>query len=117
MRQEAYDRYLTTGQPTASHGTSASHAFAANVLINAKNVHIVQNLRNLYDHLMENHYIDCIVGFDPAMLSIFSRDVLKRIKEGDITWEKMVPAPVADAIRKRGLFGYVAQPAAAAIAK
>ena len=44
---------------------------------------MVDNLRNLYDHLLENHYIDCIVGFNPEILSIFSRDVLRRIKEGD----------------------------------
>jgi hypothetical protein len=34
------------------------------VLINAKNVKIVDHLSNLYAHLLENHYIDCIVGFD-----------------------------------------------------
>jgi len=111
MRQEAYDRYLTTGQPAAP-GASVGHAFAANVLITARNVHVVDNLRNLYDHLQENHYIDSIVGFDATILSIFSRDVLRRIKEGDPTWEKMVPVPVAEAIKKRHLFGYV-PPAAA----
>jgi hypothetical protein len=105
MRQEAYDRYLASGE-NAPPGSIASHAFASNVLITAKNVHVVDNLRNLYDHLMENHYIDCIVGFDRDILHIFSRDVLRRIKEGDPTWETMVPAPVAAAIKKRGLFGY-----------
>src|SRR5262249_39301736 len=47
MRQEAYDKYLTTGQ-TAPHGSVANHAFASSVLINAKNVHITDNLANLY---------------------------------------------------------------------
>ncbi|HEX2852884.1 MAG TPA: TonB-dependent receptor [Opitutaceae bacterium] len=108
MRQEAYDRYLSTGQPAAAAapGSSVGHAFSANVLINAKNVHVTENLRNLYDHLLQNHYIDSIVGFDTAILGIFSRDVLRRIKESDPTWEKMVPAPVAAAIKKRALFGY-----------
>ncbi|MEO6569098.1 MAG: TonB-dependent receptor [Opitutaceae bacterium] len=114
MRQEAYDRYLSTGQAVVAPGSSVGHAFAANVLINAKNVHVTDNLRNLYAHLCENHYIDSIVGFDSAILGIFSRDVLRRIKEGDPTWEKMVPAPVAAAIKKRGLFGYVATVSAAA---
>jgi hypothetical protein len=113
MRQDAYDRYLTTGQPSA-HGTVTSHAFASNVLITAKNVQVADNLRNLYAHLLENHYIDCIVGFDPRILGIFSRDVLKRLKEGDPTWEELVPASVAAAIKKRRLFGYT--PPAAAIA-
>src|SRR3954469_20749339 len=61
MRQEAYDRYLNTGGiPTP--GTQASHAFASNVLITAKNVHVADHLSNLYAHLLENHYIDTIVG-------------------------------------------------------
>ena len=83
MRQEAYDRYLAAGQPSGSAGTVASHAFSANVLINARNVHVVEHLRSLYNHLLENHYIDCIVGFDPGILNIFSRDALQRIKDRD----------------------------------
>jgi hypothetical protein len=114
MRGEAYERYLATGQPAASPGgpVAMAHAFAANVLINAKNAQVADHLRNLYDHLVENHYIDSIVGFDPAILNIFSRDVLRRIKENDPAWETMVPEPVAAAIKRRGLFGYAAPEAA-----
>ena len=107
MRQEAFDHYLATGgQPTATPNTNA---FAAGVLINAKNVQVVDHLRNLYAHLLENHYIDCIVGFDASILHIFSRDVLRRINERDETWEKMVPESVAKAIKTRHLFGYESQ--------
>jgi len=110
MRQEAYDRYLATAQSAAAPGSSGSHAFAASVLINAKNAQVTDHLRNLYDHLVQNHYIESIVGFEPTILHIFSRDVLRRINEGDPTWETMVPKPVADAIKRRGLFGYKAPP-------
>jgi hypothetical protein len=107
MRQEAYDRYLTTSQTTTVPTATGSHSFASSVLINAKNVQVVDHLRNLYNHLLENHYIECIVGFDQSMLHIFSRDVLRRIKEQDATWEQMVPASVVMAIKKRRLFGYI----------
>ena len=50
--------------------------------------------------------MDSIVGYDSDILSIFSRDVLRRIKENDPTCEDMVPAPVAQAIKARALFGY-----------
>jgi hypothetical protein len=110
MRQEAYDRYLSSGG-AAPPGSVAGHAFSAHVLITAKNVHIAPHLRNLYDHLLENHYIDCIIGFDRDILHIFSRDVLRRIKENDPTWEQMVPLAVAAAIKKRGLFDYSPPPA------
>jgi hypothetical protein len=113
MRQEAYDKYLTTGQTATAPGATGAHSFASSVLINAKNVQVVDHLRNLYNHLLENHYIDSIVGFDRDILHIFSRDVLRRIKENDPSWEKMVPGSVAVAIKKRGLFGYVCAPAVA----
>jgi hypothetical protein len=107
MRQDAFEAYVA--QNEFGHGVT-NHAFASSVLINAKNVKIVDHLSNLYAHLLENHYIDCIVGFDTKMLSIFSRDVLRRIREKDPTWEAMVPAPVVDAIKRRGLFGYSETP-------
>ncbi len=106
MRQEAYDRYRAAGG-TAPAGSHVTHAFASNVMITAKNVHVANHLRNLYDHLLENHYIDSIVGFDPDVLGIFSQDVLGRIRDHDASWETMVPAPVAAAIKRRRLFGYV----------
>jgi hypothetical protein len=105
MRQEAFDRYLSNGG-VAPIGSAVGHAFSANVLITAKNVHIEDHLRNLYDHLLENHYIDGIVGYDPEILGIFSRDVLGRIRDSDPSWEQMVPPSVGAAIKKRRLFGY-----------
>jgi len=107
MRQEGLDAYGSPANAGAAGSPRAqNHAFASGVLINAKNVQIVEHLRNLYSHLLEAHYIDCIVGFDPTILHIFSRDVLRRIKEGDPAWERMVPDIVVAAIKKRGLFGY-----------
>jgi len=102
MRKEAYAKYIVD---SGANGTSI-HTFASNVLINAKNVRIVERLSNLYAHLLENHYIECMVGFDTNILDIFSRDVLKKIKENDLEWEQMVPMPVAQAIKRRGLFGH-----------
>ncbi len=110
MRRNAYDNYLEEGtrarnpNPIASLG---SHAFASDVLVSARNLQVSQHLRNLYAHLMENHYIDCIVGYNADILDIFSRDVLRRLQDGDRSWEKMVPQPVAAAIKTNGLFGYV----------
>jgi hypothetical protein len=109
MQQGAYDRYIAgRGGPHPVSGADAAPAsnYAANVLISAKNLQVADHLRNLYAHLLENHYIDCIVGFDRDILNVFSRDVLYRIKADDAAWERMVPGPVAAAIKRRGLFGY-----------
>jgi hypothetical protein len=103
MQQMAYDSYLKTGQPSES---GLTHAFASKVLITARNVNVTDHLRNLYAHLLENHYIDCITGFNEDYLSIFSRDVLHRLKHNDPTWENLVPAKVAEVIKERRLLGY-----------
>ena len=115
MRQEAFDRYLSSGGSVAP-SANVAQSFAANVLITAKNVQVPDHLRNLYAHLLESHYIDSIVGFDRQFLGIFSRDVLRRIKEGDPSWEQMVPPTVAATIKRRRLFGYAETPATVAAA-
>ncbi len=118
MRRQTYDNYLkeeagesapANPSPLASLGT---HAFSNDVLVSARNLQVLPHLRNLYAHLLENHYIDCIVGYNPDLLDIFSRDVLERLQNGDDTWESMVPAPIATAIKQHGLFGYEAGSAA-----
>ena len=106
MRQDAYDRYLASGQPNGALGSGSGHAFSTGVMITARNLQVSDRLRNLYAHLLENHNLDCIVGSNPDYLNIFSRDVLQRIKSGDPTWEKMVPAKVAEFIKERKLLGY-----------
>ena len=71
-----------------------------------KNLQVAPHLANLYAHLMENRYLEGIVGFDTNILGIFSRDVLDRIRANDPSWEKMVPVPIVAAIKSRHLFGY-----------
>ena len=106
MRQDAFDRYLSNGAPPAHKTLDPTAELGTSVLITAKNLSVALHLRNLYDHLLENHYLECIVGFNPDILDIFSREVLSRIKAQDPSWETMVPARVATAIKKRHLFGY-----------
>jgi len=103
MSGEAYARYIVESRHTGAPAQSA----APNVLITAKNVRIADRLTSLYAHLLENHCIDSIVGFDRNILGIFSRDALKKIREHDLLWEDMVPEPIAIAIKRRGLFGHV----------
>jgi hypothetical protein len=63
-------------------------------------------LRNLYAHLLENHSIAAIVGYDAAIMDIFSRDVLNKIQTGESGWERMVPEKAAAIIKERHLFGF-----------
>src|SRR6266700_1367216 len=63
-------------------------------------------LQLLYDYLVRRGSFVQLDNFNPKYLSIFSRDVLKRIASGDESWDEMVPSQVAEIIRRRGFFGY-----------
>jgi hypothetical protein len=107
MNPHAYDYYRAVDNREGA-AVNVPVPFAATEdLITAENIQIEPHLRHLYAHLIENHYIESIKGFSPTIMSIYSRDVLQRISHGDASWEKMVPHPVADAIKERRLFGYV----------
>jgi len=64
------------------------------------------HLRHLYTHLLENHYIEGVTGFNLETLDIISRDVLTMIQHGDPAWEAAVPPAVVDTIKQRGLFDH-----------
>src|ERR1700727_2207285 len=63
-------------------------------------------LQPLYDYLAGRGSFVHLDNYRPEFLSIFSRDVLRRIAAEDDSWEGMVPAAVAELIKRRGFFGY-----------
>lgn len=106
MRHNSYQRYLETGHHAGNPAREVpTRALASNVLITAKNLMVTPRLQNLYAHLLENHCIECLVGYDASLLGITSRDVLQRIREGDPSWKEMVPKAVAEMIEQRKYFG------------
>src|SRR5437773_917167 len=64
------------------------------------------DLQPLYNYLVRRGSFVQLNNFNAKYLSIFSRDVLKRIASGDESWDEMVPPQVAAIIRERGFFGY-----------
>lgn len=63
--------------------------------------------RHLRDLLLETGHLEAIEDFNPSYLTCSPAEVLDRLRRGDPSWEAMVPAPVAGAIRAKRLFGYV----------
>ncbi len=72
---------------------------------------IAPHVRSLYRHIVEGGRIKQLNDFDESALHIFSRDVLKRIKDEDSTWVGMVPPEIAELIKRNQFFGYRAAPA------
>ncbi len=108
MRINAYDRYCSQNpseSPTTALGKS-EHPLAIDVWINAINLQVEMHLRNLYAHLLDSGNLVPIRGSNPAVMDIFSRDVLAKIQKGESGWENMIPQEAATVIKERGLFGY-----------
>ncbi|TAL05241.1 MAG: TonB-dependent receptor [Verrucomicrobia bacterium] len=74
-------------------------------LTTVENLEVAPNLRHLYGHLVENRFVENIRNYNHDYLAAYSSDVLDKIKAGDASWEKLVPAPIAQAIRQKKLFG------------
>ncbi|MDB6031030.1 MAG: hypothetical protein JWM16_1368 [Verrucomicrobiales bacterium] len=74
-------------------------------LITAENLRVAPNLRHLYAYMLENLFVQGLRGYSDQCLPIFSRDVLAKMRQGDPTWESMVPAQVGKLIKERQLFG------------
>jgi hypothetical protein len=77
-----------------------------NDVVTSENAPIHPRLRPLYDYLIFNKRIVDLTDFDPKVLNIYSRKVLKMIKDGEEGWEEMVPGYVDNIIKENYLFGY-----------
>lgn len=78
----------------------------AEPLQTVQTLEVKPELRPLYQYLQGRGSFVHLDNYKPEFLTIFSRDVLKRIADGDPTWEAMVPPQVAELIKQRGFFGY-----------
>jgi len=66
---------------------------------------VAPELEKLYGYLADRGSFVDLDNYNPAVLSIFSRDVLAKIADGDSSWESMVPTEVAELIKQRRFFG------------
>lgn len=80
--------------------------FKEDYLMTTRDIKVPSALRELFQHLISNRYIEDIIHVKRDRLHIRSRDVLQKIADGDPCWAESVPVYIAEAIRKRGLFGY-----------
>jgi hypothetical protein len=70
-------------------------------------IRVQPELQPLFDYLAGRGSFVDLDNYRPECLHIFSRDVLRRIAAADDSWETMVPANVAELIKRRAFFGYV----------
>lgn len=64
------------------------------------------SLQALYDYLRCNRMIRPVSNYDPEMLKIYGRNILKSIEAGTDDWKQLVTEDIATLIIERRLFGY-----------
>jgi len=101
MKGAGYQAYLA-GEGDRLRESSVG--FESKMLITADNLRVKNHLRHLYAYLLENHYLVPVLGANMDILDIFSRDIIRRIREGESDWEEAVPEAVAKTIKERGLW-------------
>ena len=89
---------------------------ATGELTTVQTLDVAPNLRKLYEYLVDRGCIEQLENFHREYLPILSREILKRIKTADPSWEQMVPSGVADVIKRHGFFEYRAPAATSAAA-
>jgi len=80
--------------------------FAHGKIVTAENFEVAPNLKHLYAHLLENHFIKGIRSSNEDFLRIRSQDALDKIAIHDSSWERLVPPQIVEIIKREQLFGY-----------
>ncbi|SIN94360.1 hypothetical protein SAMN05444166_1721 [Singulisphaera sp. GP187] len=75
-------------------------------IVTANDLRVAPNLQHLYNFLVENQHVLPLRDFTAEYLSINSREVYQRMRDGDPNWIHEVPPGVALLICQDHLMGY-----------
>ena len=73
-------------------------------IMTSNNVKVHPRMKELYKFFKYNGKVMDIIDYDPEILHIFSRDVLKKIINKDDGWEAELPEGIAEIIKEKDLF-------------
>ncbi|SNY99792.1 nicotinate-nucleotide adenylyltransferase [Flagellimonas pacifica] len=77
---------------------------ATGQIMTSNNVKVHPRMKELYKFFKYNGKVMDIIDYDPDVMNIFSRDVLKKITKGEEGWEEMLPEGIAEMIKEKQLF-------------
>ncbi len=73
-------------------------------VMTSNNVKVHPRMKELYKFFKYNGKVMDIIDYEPEIMHIFSRDVLKKIMNGEDGWEEMLPEGIAEIIKEKKLF-------------
>lgn len=77
---------------------------ATGQLMTSNNVKVHPRMKELYKFFKYNGKVMDIIDYDPEIMHIFSRDVLKKITNNEEGWEEQLPEGIAEIIKDKNLF-------------
>jgi hypothetical protein len=75
-------------------------------IITLTNFPISDQIRSLYEYLLNSEFLIDLEGYHEDLLKIYSNNVIQMIKSGEDGWEQYVPPTVAEFIKANCLFDY-----------
>ncbi len=73
-------------------------------VMTSNNVKVHPRMKELYKFFKYNGKVMDIIDYEPEIMNIFSRDVLRKIMNGEDGWEEMLPEGIAEIIKDKNLF-------------
>ncbi|NND53048.1 MAG: TonB-dependent receptor [Flavobacteriaceae bacterium] len=74
-------------------------------ITNSENLKVHPRMKELYKFFKYNGKVVDITDYNPDVLGIFSRTVLKMIANGEEGWQALLPKGIAELIKQQSLFG------------
>ena len=75
-------------------------------VITSENLKVHPRIKELYKFFKYNGKVVDIEQYDPTILDVFSREVLRMIADGQSGWEEMLPEKTTAMIKQHNLFSY-----------
>lgn len=75
-------------------------------LINLNSVEVASQLKYLLKYIIATGQVKNLTGYNEELLHIYSRKVLRMIRNSEPGWEEFVPAEIAKTINDNCLFGH-----------
>lgn len=79
-------------------------------ILTSNNLKVHPRIKELYKFFKYNKKVMDIVDYDPSVMDIFSRNVLKKIINDEAGWEEELPEGIAEIIKEKHLFTRQALP-------
>ena len=75
-------------------------------IVTSNNLKLHPRMKDFYKFFKYNGKVMDIFDFEPEYLDIFSREILKKIKNNEVGWDEYLPEGISEMIIKKKMFGY-----------